>query len=355
MPSLRTPLCGVLDVEYPVIQAPVGSVSCPELAAAVSNAGGLGTLAVTWRDFAETRRVIEATRELTDAPFGVNLVLDDDATVYDTEAHVETCLDAGAPVVSFSFGDASPYVGTVHDAGALAAVTVGSAAAAADAVDAGADVVVAQGWEAGGHVQSEVATMPLVPRVADAVGDVPVVAAGGIADGRGVAAALALGADGAWLGTRFVATEEAHAHERYKRALVEAVETDTLHSELFDKGWPGTPTGRSATKLSARGTPLGDHSRASAPAKRRRSRRVPPATSSDTRTIRRFRRWTATSTPWPSTPDRVRASRTRSGRLVQSSSRSSRRRRSPSTQWAGSDGRRGVRSRLMQERLRKGF
>ncbi|MDG5774986.1 nitronate monooxygenase [Haloarculaceae archaeon H-GB1-1] len=241
MPSLRTPLCGVLDVEYPVIQAPVGSVSCPELAAAVSNAGGLGTLAVTWRDFAETRRVIEATRELTDAPFGVNLVLDDDATVYDTEAHVETCLDAGAPVVSFSFGDASPYVGTVHDAGALAAVTVGSAAAAADAVDAGADVVVAQGWEAGGHVQSEVATMPLVPRVADAVGDVPVVAAGGIADGRGVAAALALGADGAWLGTRFVATEEAHAHERYKRALVEAVETDTLHSELFDKGWPGTP------------------------------------------------------------------------------------------------------------------
>jgi nitronate monooxygenase len=103
------------------------------------------------------------------------------------------------------------------------------------------DVVVAQGWEAGGHVQGDVATLPLVPRVVDAVPETPVVAAGGIADGRGIAAALALGADGAWLGTRFLATEEAAVHRLYRRRVVEADETATVHSTLFDEGWPGVP------------------------------------------------------------------------------------------------------------------
>ncbi|RKD97642.1 NAD(P)H-dependent flavin oxidoreductase [Halopiger aswanensis] len=240
--TLRTHLCDALEIESPIVQAPIGSATNPDLAAAVSNAGGLGHLAVTWRDLEETRDVIHDTRERTDAPFAVNLALDDATTVVDTEDHLEAVLEAGAPIVSFSFGDAAPYVDRVHDAGAVAMQTVGSAAAAREAVDAGIDVVVTQGLEAGGHVQSEVATTALVPRVADAVGDaVPIVAAGGIADGRGIAAAFALGADGAWLGTRFVATEEATVHEEYRRRLAESNETGTEYTTLFDKGWPGTP------------------------------------------------------------------------------------------------------------------
>ena len=240
--ALRTSLCDALEIEYPIVQAPIGSATTPELAAAVSNAGGLGHLAVTWRALEETREAIRETRERTDRPFAVNLALDDATTVVDTDAHLEAVLEAGAPIVSFSFGDAAPYVDRVHDTGATVLQTVGSADAAREAVEAGVDIIVTQGLEAGGHVQSEVATTALVPRVADAVGDaVPIVAAGGIADGRGVAAVLALGADGAWLGTRFVACEEANVHDEYQRRLRESDETDTAYTTLYDKGWPGMP------------------------------------------------------------------------------------------------------------------
>ncbi|OAQ54519.1 hypothetical protein HTG_02910 [Natrinema mahii] len=240
--TLETRLTDLLGIEYPIVQAPVGSATTSELAAAVSAAGGLGHLAVTWRDCEETRRAIRETRELTDDPFAVNLALDEATTVVDTDDHLETVLESGAPIVTLSFGDAAPYVDRIHDAGAVVTQTVGSAEAARDAVEAGVDAVVTQGLEAGGHVESEVATTALVPRVADAVGDeVPVIAAGGIADGRGIAAALALGADGAWLGTRFVATEEARVHDEYRRRLRESDETDTAYTTLFDKGWPGTP------------------------------------------------------------------------------------------------------------------
>ncbi|WP_126661472.1 NAD(P)H-dependent flavin oxidoreductase [Haloterrigena salifodinae] len=240
--ALRTPLCDALEIEYPIVQAPIGSATTPELAAAVSNAGGLGQLAVTWRDLEETREAIRETRERTDRPFAVNLALDDATTVVDTDSHLEAVLEAGAPIVSFSFGDAAPYVDRIHDTGGTVLQTVGSADAARKAVEAGVDGVVTQGLEAGGHVQSEIATTALVPRVADAVGDtVPIVAAGGIANGRGVAAALALGADGAWLGTRFVACEEANVHETYRRRLRESDETDTAYTTLYDKGWPGMP------------------------------------------------------------------------------------------------------------------
>jgi len=245
MSPLSTPLCDALGIDHPVVQAPVGSVSCPELAAAVSAAGGLGTLAVTWRDLERTRTAIRETRDLTDAPVGVNLVLDDATTERPTDDHLDVVLDEGVDAVSFSFGDASPYLDRVRDAGAVSMVTVGSGDEAERALDAGADVLVAQGWEAGGHVQSEVATMPLVPRVVDAVADagadVPVVAAGGIADGRGLAATLALGGDGVLLGTRFVATEEAGAHEAYKSRVTAADADETRYSELFDGGWPGQP------------------------------------------------------------------------------------------------------------------
>ncbi|WP_424018778.1 NAD(P)H-dependent flavin oxidoreductase [Halorientalis pallida] len=242
MSTLRTPLCDRLGIDVPIVQAPIGSVSCPDLAAAVSEAGGLGTLAVTWLGLDATASVIAATRERTDRPFGVNLVLDPDTTIHATADHLEVCLGAGAEIVSFSFGDAAPYVEQVHDAGGTVLQTVGSAEEAREAVAAGVDVLVSQGWEAGGHVQSDVATMPLVPAVADVAGeDVPVIAAGGIADGRGLAAALALGADGAWLGTRFVAAAESQAHREYQRAVTEADARAAVRSELYDGGWPGQP------------------------------------------------------------------------------------------------------------------
>lgn len=238
--TLRTPLCDLLGIEYPIVQAPIGSGTCPELAAAVSNAGGLGHLAVTWRDVGESRRLVRETLERTDAPVAVNLVLDEATTVHETDEHLAAVLEAGAEIVSFSFGNPAPAIETVHDAGGQALVTVTSAAEASDAVEAGADAVVAQGLEAGGHVGSEVTTTALVPRVADAV-DVPVIAAGGLAGGRGIAAVLSLGADGAWLGTRFVATEEAAVAGRYRERLRESDETDTRLTTLFEKGWPDMP------------------------------------------------------------------------------------------------------------------
>ncbi|UPW01856.1 nitronate monooxygenase [Halorussus gelatinilyticus] len=240
MAGIETPLTDVLDLDVPVVQAPIGSATCPELAASVADAGGLGMLAVTWRSPERTRELVRETRRSTDGRFGVNVVVDDDAKSVPTADHVAACLDEGVEVVSLSFGDADDIVDLVQDEGGVVLQSVGSADAAREAAEAGVDAVVAQGWEAGGHVQSEVATMPLVPKVADAV-DVPVVAAGGIADGRGIAAALALGADGAWLGTRFLATEEARAHDLYRERVLDADETDTYFGTLFDEGWPGVP------------------------------------------------------------------------------------------------------------------
>ena len=237
--SVSTPLCDRLDVEYPIVQAPIGSATRPELAAAVPEAGGLGTLALTWRPPDRAAEFVERTLATTDQPFAVNLVLDPEARDVPVADQLAAVLEAGVPPVSFSFGDAAPYIERVRDAGAAALVIVGSAAEVEAAEAAGADVV-AQGWEAGGHVQSEVATLPLVPRIADAV-DVPVVAAGGIADGRGIAAVLAAGADGTWVGTRVLATEEAAVADVYRKQVLEADETDTLHSELFDVGWEGMP------------------------------------------------------------------------------------------------------------------
>lgn len=236
MPALRTSFCDQLGIDLPIIQAPIGSASGPALAAAVSNAGGFGMLSVTWRDPDEVRAVVRETRRLTSRPFGVNLVLH-----WDPTDRLRICLDEGVRAVSFFWGDPAPYIESVHAAGALVMQTVASAADARRVVEAGVDVVVAQGWEAGGHVRGEVATLALVPRVVDAVSPVPVVAAGGIADGRGIAAVLALGANGAWLGTRFLASAEAVAHPVYQQAVVAARETDTLRATVFDEGWLDAP------------------------------------------------------------------------------------------------------------------
>ena len=241
MPTLNTAVTDQLGIEYPIVQAPVGSASCPALAAAVADAGALGMLAVTWRDEAETRAVLAETDERTDGVVGVNIVTDESAKTMPTERHVDICLDEGVEVFSFAWGEAAPHADRIHDHGGTVLQTVGSAAGARAAVDAGADVVVTQGWEAGGHVQSEVATLPLVPRVVDAVPETPVIAAGGIADGRGIAAVLTLGGAGAWLGTRFLATEEANVHRLYRQRVLQAAETDTVFGTPFDDGWPDAP------------------------------------------------------------------------------------------------------------------
>lgn len=209
----------------------------PALAAAVSNAGGLGMLA-PWRADVETmRRQIRETRALTPRPFAVNLVLE-----IPQQERLAVCLDEGVPIISFFWRDPASLVPRAKAGGALVLHTVGSADDAKRAVDCGVDIVVAQGWEAGGHVRGMVATMPLVPTVVDAVRPTPVVAAGGIADGRGLAAVLALGAAGAWIGTRFLASHEAAIHRRYQELLLRASGTDTIYLDnLFDVRWPNAP------------------------------------------------------------------------------------------------------------------
>jgi NAD(P)H-dependent flavin oxidoreductase YrpB (nitropropane dioxygenase family) len=233
---MRTALTQRLGIELPIIQAPMGGATSPALAAAVSNAGALGTLALSWSNEAHVREQIRETRRLTDRPFGVNLVV-----AFPQDERLGWCLEEGAPVVSLFWGDPAPFAARIHAAGAQLLHTAADAADAKAAVDAGADVIVAQGWEAGGHVRGEVATLPLVRAVVSAVDPAPVVAAGGIADGAGLAAVLAAGAAGAWIGTRFLAAEEALIHERYRERLFAASEADTVHTGLFDIGWPDAP------------------------------------------------------------------------------------------------------------------
>lgn len=234
---LHTALCDLLDIRYPILQAPIGGLSTPALVAAVSNAGGLGLLSVTWREPEALRKLLRETRSLTSRPFGVNLVL-----AFDIEERLDICLDEGIRIISFFWGDPARYIPRVHAAGGLVLETVGGGSQARSAVDAGADIIVAQGMEAGGHVCGEVGTMVLVPIVVDAVPATPVVAAGGIADGRGVAAALCLGAAGVMLGTRFVMSREANAHPDYQSAIAAASEGGTAYLEnLFDRGWRNAP------------------------------------------------------------------------------------------------------------------
>jgi nitronate monooxygenase len=230
---MRTLVCELLGIERPIVQAPMAAV--PGLAAAVSNAGALGMVTLTWS--ADVGAVVRETAALTARPFGGNFVLTEDH-----RRHVDQALEAGLRIVSFMLGDPGGYVGPVHDAGGVVMHTVSSAEEARRAVASGVDVVVAQGWEAGGHVRGTVATLPLVPAVVDAVTPVPVIAAGGIGDARGVAAVLALGAQAAWLGTRFLLAEEMPIHEDYRRRLIAAAETDPQwYPNLYDVGWPDSP------------------------------------------------------------------------------------------------------------------
>jgi len=164
---LRTPLCQRLGIDLPIVQAPIGRITTPELAAAVANAGALGMLGVSHLDIGAIGRRIQATSALTGRPFGVNLIL-----AWDQRARLAACLEAGVRVISYfwaSLDAGSPYVDEAHAAGALVMLTVGSAAEARRAVGAGVDVIVAQGLDAGGHVWGSVGTLALVPAVVDAV------------------------------------------------------------------------------------------------------------------------------------------------------------------------------------------
>jgi NAD(P)H-dependent flavin oxidoreductase YrpB (nitropropane dioxygenase family) len=218
-----TPLCAMLGIDVPVVQAPIGRVSGPELAASVANAGALGMLGVSWTDPEALRSAIRRTATLTDRPFGVNLVLR-----WDQHERLEISLAEGIRLVSLFWADREPidsYVDEAHAAGALVMHTIGTAEARR-AVDSGVDVIVAQGAEAGGHVWGSIGTFVLVPTVVDAVSPTPVIAAGGIGDGRGLAAVLVLGAQAAWMGTRFVVADETPSDPAYRDRIVLANETD---------------------------------------------------------------------------------------------------------------------------------
>ena len=227
---MKTRLTELLEIEHPVMLAGMGGVSYSQLAGAVSEAGGIGTLGAATMDPATMDAEMAAMRRITDRPWGVDLLT---AMPGDMAAQVQRIIDAGARIFVGALGVPREVIAMCHDADVLVVNMCGRVHHAVLAVEAGCDLVVAQGTEAGGHT-GRVATLPLVPQIVDAVGErVPVVAAGGIVDGRGIAAALSLGADGVWLGTRFIATPEARVSYGYHDALLAADESQTTVSRSY--------------------------------------------------------------------------------------------------------------------------
>jgi enoyl-[acyl-carrier protein] reductase II len=227
---MQTRLTEMLGIEHPVMLAGMGGVSYAPLVAAVSEAGGFGCLGASTMSPEQMVEEIREVRRRTDKPFGVDLLT---AMPGDLEGQVRQLIEEGASVFVAGLGVPSQVVDLCHDADVLVINMCGKVEHARRAVAAGCDLVVAQGTEAGGHTGT-VATMPLVPQIVDAVGaKVPVVAAGGIFDGRGLAAALALGAVGVWVGTRFIATPEARAVPGYKERLIASREDGTVVSRAY--------------------------------------------------------------------------------------------------------------------------
>jgi nitronate monooxygenase/enoyl-[acyl-carrier protein] reductase II len=231
---LKTRLCRDLGLDYPIISAPLGGGNAgPELAAAVSEAGGLGLLGMGGLAAPAIREQIRDTRRRTSKPFGAGLLLP-----LLEGGEVEACVEERVSVLLLFWGDPAPHVEKAKRAGIRVFAQVGSVAEAMAAAAAGVDAIVAQGFEAGGHVRGTTSLAALVPAVVQAAAPLPVVAAGGIATGRGLAAALVLGAQAALMGTRFVCSEEARASREYKERIVRARAEDTVHTMLFDVGWP---------------------------------------------------------------------------------------------------------------------
>ena len=226
--TLRTPICDLLGVEHPILLAGMGGVSYAEVCAAVSAAGGFGSLGMAGLGPEQIRRQMRQVRDLTDKPFGVDLLTAQPETL---TASVDVIIAEGATAFIAGLGVPVAIIDQLKAAGIVVMCMAGSVRHAVKAAEAGCDVVIAQGTEAGGHTGA-VASVALWPQVVDAV-DVPVIAAGGLFDGRGLAAALAFGCQGVWMGTRFIASVEAHAGQAYKDAILAMTESDTVISRAF--------------------------------------------------------------------------------------------------------------------------
>ena len=238
---IHTRICDLLGIAHPIVLGGMGSATTAPLVAAVSNAGGFGTLGTSAFNAASLDNEISAIHERTDKPFGINHLL-----FQIQEDMFAVTLRARPAVAAFAWArkeqNLRDYFQRAHDAGCKVMHMAGEVTEALRAAEAGADILVAQGTEAGGHV-GWMASLPLLPMMVKAVAPLPVLGAGGIADGRGLAAALALGADGVLLGTRFMATPEAPIHANFKQAIVKSDGHDTVLTEIPDlasqRVWPG--------------------------------------------------------------------------------------------------------------------
>ena len=235
---IRTRLCDLLDIEYPIIQGGMAWVATAELAAAVSDAGGLGLIGAGNAPPEVVRSEVHKARSLTQRPFGVNVYFLSPFA----EQVIDMLVEERVPVITTGAGNPGKYVPKIKDAGIKILSLVASVNLAKRLERAGVDGLVAEGMECGGHI-GEIATMPLVPQIVDAV-KVPVVAAGGIFDGRGLVAALALGAAGVQMGTRFICAVECTVHPNYKQAVIRARDRDTVVT--------GGPTGHAVRVLDNR-------------------------------------------------------------------------------------------------------
>src|SRR5205823_466702 len=242
MPVIETALTRLLGIEHPILLAPMGSAAGGRLAAAVTNAGGLGMIG---SGYASTKAIKEELAEAGNARIGIGFIL---WALERNPAALDVALDAKPAAVMLSFGDPTPFTGRIKEAGCKIICQVQTLAQATQAAEAGADVIIAQGRDAGGHSGMTRGTIGLVPAVVDAVAPIPVVAAGGIADGRGLAAALALGATGISMGTRFTASRESLWDPAMKTAALKAGGDETMQTRIFDivRGapWPAIYPGR---------------------------------------------------------------------------------------------------------------
>jgi len=234
---IHTHLCDLLNIEHPIIQAGMGSFTSAELVAAVSNAGGLGVLGAAGRPLENLKVELEKIKHLTSKPFGVNYNI----TNY-TEESIAISLESKVPVISTALGDPGDLVKKIHESGLLSMHQVHTRKQALQAKERDADIIIAQGSEAGGYGQW-VSSFPLIPQVVDAVKPVPVLAAGGIVDGRGFAAALILGAQGISMGTRFLASIEAPIEQEWKNMIIHSESEDTVKTSFINELLPNGALG----------------------------------------------------------------------------------------------------------------